>query len=227
MDDPGHTRNELPAHTLLTTTRSVRRRLDWHREVDPAAVERALSVALQAPNGSNDQLWHWIVVTDPQRRAALADCYRRAARPYLHHMEQQVQDDPARRRLWEVSCHLARHLHRAPVLVVPCLRADPEDFVQRFTAMGFDEPVEHVAHSVYYGSVWPSMWSLMLALHLEDLACAVTALHLGRESEAAGILALPEGVRQAGLLAVAHYRGEGFRPAPRRPLHDVLHHDTW
>ncbi|MEV5515304.1 nitroreductase family protein [Streptomyces flaveolus] len=203
----------------------MRRRLDWDRPVARDAVQRALEVALQAPNGSNDQLWHWIVVTDPDVRAALADCYRRAARPYLEAMREQAGDDPARKRVWESSRHLADHLHRAPLLVVPCMESGPGDFVQRFVALGFDEPAEHVAHSVYYGSVWPAMWSLMMALRLEDLACAVTVLHLDREEEAARVLALPPGVRQAGLLAVGHYHGRGFRRAPRRPLHQVLHHD--
>ncbi|MEV5643773.1 nitroreductase family protein [Streptomyces flaveolus] len=80
--------DSLSAHDVLTTTHSVRRRLDWDRPVARDAVQRALEVALQAPNGSNDQLWHWIVVTDPDVRAALADCYRRAARPYLEAMRE-------------------------------------------------------------------------------------------------------------------------------------------
>ncbi|MER7195830.1 hypothetical protein [Streptomyces flaveolus] len=40
---------------ILRTTRSVRRRLDIHRPVDLGLIHTALEVALQAPNGSNDQ----------------------------------------------------------------------------------------------------------------------------------------------------------------------------
>ncbi|MBV8951716.1 MAG: nitroreductase family protein, partial [Actinobacteria bacterium] len=50
---------------VLTTTRTVRRRLDVSRPVDRAVVERCIDLALQAPNGSNQQRWRWIVVDDP------------------------------------------------------------------------------------------------------------------------------------------------------------------
>ncbi|WP_306321578.1 MULTISPECIES: nitroreductase family protein [unclassified Streptomyces] len=222
------TPRSLPtAREMLTTTRSVRKRLDWDRAVDTASVERALDTALQAPNGSNNQLWQWILVTDPALRAALADCYREAAGPYLTAMREAADGDARRRRLWEASAHLADNLHRAPVLVVPCLAVGPEDFEARFTDLGFPDPVGHAAHSVYYGSIWPAIWSLMLALRLENLVSAVTTLHLGREADAARVLGLPDTVRQAGLLAVAHPTGHGFRPAPRRPAAEVTHHDTW
>ncbi|MFM8521928.1 MAG: nitroreductase family protein, partial [Acidimicrobiaceae bacterium] len=49
---------------LLSTTRSVRKRLDFDRPVERAVVEECLNLALQAPTGSNSQGWHWIVVED-------------------------------------------------------------------------------------------------------------------------------------------------------------------
>lgn len=58
-------REDLTAHELLTTTRTVRKRLDLERPVDLALVEAALTDALQAPSGSNAQGWHFVVVTDP------------------------------------------------------------------------------------------------------------------------------------------------------------------
>ncbi|MFI2644195.1 nitroreductase family protein [Streptomyces sp. NPDC018610] len=217
----------LSAEELLTTTRSVRRRLDLERPVDVRLVREALTMALQAPNGSNDQPWQWIVVTDPARRRRLAECYRRAAGPYLEAMAAQVAEDPERRGVWQASVHLAEHLHRVPVLVIPCLSTKPADFERRFADLGFPPPVGHVAHSVYYGSVWPAMWSLMLALRLCGLASAVTALHLAHAQEAAEVLQLPDHVTQAGLLAVAHPTGGSFRPAPRKDIDEVLHRDFW
>ena len=62
---------------LLTTTRSVRRRLDLERPVPVDVVREALEVALQAPTGSNAQTWHWIVVADPEKRRAIAALYAR------------------------------------------------------------------------------------------------------------------------------------------------------
>src|SRR5438093_12074969 len=62
---------------LLTTTRVVRRRLDLSRPVEPEVLERCIEIALQAPTGSNAQGWHFVVVTDADKRAALAGLYRR------------------------------------------------------------------------------------------------------------------------------------------------------
>ncbi|MGV9698689.1 nitroreductase family protein [Streptomyces sp. NPDC003470] len=217
----------LTGEELLTTTRSVRRRLDLERPVDVRLVHEALTMALQAPNGSNDQPWQWIVVTDPAQRFRLAECYRKAAGPYLEAMAAQAAEEPERRGVWQASAHLAEHLHRVPVLVVPCLSASPDDFEARFAELGLPPPAGHVAHSVYYGSVWPAMWSLMLALRLRGLAAAVTALHLAYAGEAAEVLRLPDGVTQAGLLAVGHPKGSSFRPAPRRAIGEVLHRDVW
>src|SRR5436309_4842368 len=68
---------------LLTTTRSVRKRLDLSRPVDPAVLERCIEIALQSPTGSNTQGWHFLVVTDAAKRAALADLYRKAFDGYV------------------------------------------------------------------------------------------------------------------------------------------------
>ena len=56
------------ADHLLTTTRSVRKRLDFSRPVDTAVLERCIAIALQAPTGSNQQGWHFVVVTDADKR---------------------------------------------------------------------------------------------------------------------------------------------------------------
>ena len=63
---------------LLTTTRSVRRRLDLDKAVEPEVIEECLRLALQAPTASNRQGWEWVFVTDPDLKAGLAELYRRA-----------------------------------------------------------------------------------------------------------------------------------------------------
>ncbi|MET7276187.1 nitroreductase family protein [Streptomyces flaveolus] len=212
---------------LLTTTRSVRRRLDTTRPVDIAIVRAALEVALQAPNGSNDQPWHWIVVTDPDIRRALADVYRAASQPYVASMRRRVEQGEVPAGVYRASTHLLEILADVPVLVVPCMTTGPEAYRAQFEELGYPQPVDHPAHSVYYGSIWPAIWSILLALRAHGLAGAVTALHLTRAEEAARVLRLPEGVTQAALLAVAHPTGTTFQPASRHPLDDVLHLDTW
>jgi nitroreductase len=212
---------------LLSTTRSVRRRLDTTRPVDLAAVRTALAAALKAPNGSNDQSWHWIVITDPDTRRSLADVYLAASQPYLASMRRRVERGEVPVGVYKASTHLVKILPDVPVLIVPCMAAGPEAHRAVFEEMGYPQPVDHPAHSVYYGSIWPAIWSTLLALRAQGLAGAVTALHLTHAEEAARILRLPEGVTQAALLAVAHPTGETFRPASRHPLDEVLHLDTW
>ena len=72
-------RLDLSPEELLTTTRTVRKRLDFDRPVDRATVEACLRLAFQAPNGSNQQTWGWVVVDDPDTRHAMGDIYRAAS----------------------------------------------------------------------------------------------------------------------------------------------------
>src|SRR5437879_12915032 len=114
------------ADLLLTTTRSVRKRLDLLRPVEPAVIERAIEVALQAPTGSNSQGWHFVVVTDAEKRAGLAALYRRA---FQASVSEQVPGRPQRPpadsrarqlpRILDSANYLAEHLHEVPYLVVP------------------------------------------------------------------------------------------------------------
>jgi nitroreductase len=57
---------------LLTTTRVVRKRLDLTRSVEPEILERCIEIAFQAPTASNAQGWHFILLSDPQKREKLA-----------------------------------------------------------------------------------------------------------------------------------------------------------
>ena len=67
---------------LLTTTRSIRKRLDLTRPVPPELIEECLTVAAQSPSGTNTQLWRFMVVTDPETRAGLAKLYKKGFELY-------------------------------------------------------------------------------------------------------------------------------------------------
>src|SRR5436190_21740542 len=67
---------DLSPDELLTTTRSVRKRLDFSRPVEPEVIKECLEIALQAPTGGNRQGWHFVVVTDAEKRRALGDIYQ-------------------------------------------------------------------------------------------------------------------------------------------------------
>jgi nitroreductase len=204
---------------LLTTTRTVRRRLDLTRPVPRELVRECLEIAIQAPSGSNRQDWHWIVITDPDVRAGVAAVYRRGWQAYQASgasAETLFGEDPERaavqRRVGDSAAYLAEHLAEVPVLVIPCLRA---------------ATLPEGNQAGLWGSLLPAVWSYMLAARARGLGTAWTTLHLAREREVAELLGLPEDVRQGALVPTAYYTGETFRPAPRRPLEEVLHLDRW
>ncbi|HVV07802.1 nitroreductase family protein [Amycolatopsis sp.] len=206
---------------LLSTTRTVRKRLDLTRPVPAELVERALTLALQAPTGSNSQGWHWIVVTDPGQRAKLAELYRRAFETYRDSgpsPEERYSGDAARaatqHRVQSSADYLSEHLHEVPVLVIAAI-----------TVPGGQFPPGNQAG--LWGSILPAVWSYMLAARTLGLGTAYTSLHLTYEKEAAEVLGLPDDVRQAALIPTAFHTGDTFRPAPRQPLSEVLHHDRW
>lgn len=205
---------------LLTTTRSVRKRLDFTRPVEPAVIERCIEIAIQAPSGSNRQPWHFVVVTDAAKRLALADLYRMAFDKYLR--GRGAAPDPrthapsaqTMRKVTSSAVYLAKHLHEVPVHIIPCIEGRVET----------EPPFAQASH---YGSILPATWSLMLALRARGLGSAWTTLHLPYEKEAARLLGIPDQITQAALLPVAYYTGDDFRPAERIPARVVTHWDGW
>jgi nitroreductase len=208
------------ADHLLTTTRSVRKRLDFAKPVDLAVVGRCLEIAFQAPTGSNAQGWHFVVVTDADKRRGVADLYRRAFELYANNpdLRPTFGDDDLRMkqlpRVVDSAMHLAEHMHEAPVLVIPCIE-------------GRVENAGTLAQASVYGSILPAAWSFMLALRTRGLATAWTTLHIMFEQDAAKILGLPEHVTQTALFPVAHYTGTDFKPAKRIPTAQLVHWNTW
>ena len=210
----------LTTDELLTTTRTVRRRLDLDRPVPMELVRECLEIALQAPSGSNRQGWHWLVLTDPAQRKAIGELYQRAVADYLrspHTAGALFADDPERsavqRRVGSSVEYLGERMKDVPVLVIPCLQVGR-------SAMDGNQ-------AGLWGSLLPAAWSYMLAARARGLGTAWTTLHLEYEQEAAEILGLPDSIRQGALIPTAYFTGETFTPAARQPLDEVLHLDRW
>lgn len=198
---------------LLATTRSVRKRLDLSRPVDPQIVVDCLRLAVQAPTASNTQNWRWMVVTDPATRAGLADLYRSVGLDYLRQQATTGLQGQSKR-VYDSAVYLAEHLHEVPVHVIPCL-------------VGRADGASNVGAASFYGSVIPAAWSFMLALRSRGLGSAWTTLHLQKEREAAALLGIPDDVTQVALLPVAHTVGTDFRPADRPPVEAITFWDEW
>ncbi|GAA1953790.1 nitroreductase family protein [Agromyces allii] len=197
---------------LLTTTRAVRKRLDLERPVPIELVKEALGVALQAPSGGNRQKWHWIVITDPERRRIVAEHYAASYRAYAS--QQPSAPSAERAKIISSSDYLADILAQVPVLIIGAIDTGETEL-----------PTGNQAG--LWGSVLPAAWNLALALRARGLGSAWTTLHLRYEREVAEALGIPSTVHQGVLLPVAYSMGVDFRPAPRGPLDDVVHINTW
>ncbi|MBK5224471.1 MAG: nitroreductase family protein [Acidimicrobiia bacterium] len=195
---------------LLTTTRAVRKRLDLTRPVPRELIAECLNLAIQAPTGGNTQRWRFVVVDDPEKKAALADMYRQGWKPYLESSkktrEQQGLDPETR--VSDSADYLADHLHEVPAMLVPCL-------LDRGEGAG------------YWGSIVPALWSFMLAARSRGLGTAYTTIHLFKENEAAELLGIPETVSQAALIPIGYYTGDDFKPAKRRPVEEITYWNGW
>jgi nitroreductase len=208
---------------LLSTTRSVRKRLDLDRPVEPALLRECIEVATQAPTGGNNQGWHFVVVTDQAKRTQLAEWYAPAFAAMYGSPDAIVgnlpQDDPdyveTTKRVIGSAQYLADHLAEVPVHVIPCIEGRTDNL-----------PVAWQA--AIWGSLLPAVWSYMLAARARGLGTCWTTLHLTEEKAAAELLGIPDHVMQGALIPVAHtLGGTDFKPGARRDLDRIIHTDGW
>lgn len=209
----GHPFDLAATDKLLTTTRSVRRRLDLARPVNREVVLDCIRIAQQAPTGGNLQGWRFVVVTDAGKRARLAEIYCEVAEANLRR-GRDAASEAQTRRVYESALYLTEILARVPVHVIPCLRGRP---VNNSNAMA----------AGFYASIIPAAWSFMLALRSRGLGSVWTTATLARETEVAQLLRIHEDVTQIGLIPVAYYTGTDFSPAVRPPPETITYWDEW
>jgi nitroreductase len=213
----------LSVEQVLTTTRAVRTRLDLKRSVEPDVIRRCLELALLAPSGSNKQSWHFLVVMDAERRAGIAEVYRKAFADYEAspmNSSRLFADDPARsaeqQKVFGSAAYLAENMHRVPCLLVPVVVGRAETMTNSHRQANF------------WAGIIPAMWSFMLAARERGLGSSLTTMHLRYENEVAAVLDIPMAeYTQAALIPVAYTIGTTFKPGPRQPLDEQLHLDRW
>ena len=194
---------------VLTTTRSVRKRLDTTREVDMSVVRECIDLAIQAPDGGNLGKYHFLVITDPEKRATIASYYKKSFDAYLG-----TQKENYAGRIYDSASHLAENFKDVPVHILTCTEG-------RVDTLG---PMMQAGR---YGSILPATWSLMLALRSRGIGAAWTTLHLAYEKEIADLLDIPHDVTQGALLPVAYYTGKDFKPGKRIPAEQRIYYDGW
>jgi len=208
------------ADKLLTTTRSVRKRLDLTRAVPSELIAECIDIALQAPTGTNAQNWAFVVVTDPDKRRAIADAYRAGGEAlsgsgYPPPLPAGDPREHVMPKVMESAMYLAGVLEQVPVHVIPCVQGRVENV-----------PMV-LAQASTYGGILPAAWSFMLAARARGLGTAWTTIHLLKEREISELLGIPAEWTQVALFPVAYYTGDDFRPAHRLPAEQMTHWDAW
>lgn len=208
---------ELDPDQLLSTTRAVRKRLDFSRPVPDELIRECVAMALQAPSGGNRVTMRFVVVRDEKTRLAVGEIYRqvfaayRESPSYSGNPTGDPERDRVQQRVARSADYLGDHMGDAPVLVVGC-----------------NEGQDREAALAGMSNILPGMWSFMLAARARGLGTAWTTLHRNREEEVAGILGIPyETVAQAVLTPVAYTTGTDFKPAARPAPDAVIHWDSW
>ncbi|HWX98459.1 MAG TPA: nitroreductase family protein [Mycobacterium sp.] len=209
----------LSVDEVLTTTRSVRKRLDFDKPVSREVLMECLELALQAPTGSNSQGWQWVFVEDAEKKKAIGDIYLANARVYLSSPSPDYPEGDTRGdrmgKVRDSATYLAEHMHDAPVLMIPCIFGR-EDML--------------LGGVSFWASLFPAVWSFCLALRSRGLGSCWTTLHLLDDGErrAAEVLGIPyDKYSQGGLFPIAYTKGTDFRPAKRLPAETLTHWDTW
>ncbi|GMU57545.1 MAG: oxidoreductase [Candidatus Xenobia bacterium] len=205
----------------LTTTRSVRKRLDLSRPVPRELVEECLEIAVQAPTASNRQPWTFIVLTEPEPRQAVAQAYRKGFQYYatevIPRLKPFPENDPRAlqaHRITESAVYLAERMHQVPVLVLFCIEGELDR-----------APLAEAAAD--WGTIAPAAWSFMVALHARGLGSTWTTVHLVYADEVARALAIPDHISQAALIPVAYAKGGDFRRAGRIPARQLTFWNRW
>lgn len=213
---------QLSAEELLTTTRAVRKRLDFSRPVPRELLEECVVLALQAPSGSNRWPVQFVIVTDEERRGALGEAYRdvyaayRDSRGYIGKVDKgDPAHDAQQQRTARSADHLAESFERAPAIVLACTRGRVDG-----------RPAAAAINLA--ASVHPAMWSFMLAARLRGLGTCWTGLLLHDEARTAAIVEIPhDEVTICAVSPVAYTIGADFRPALRPGPHEVIHWEVW
>jgi nitroreductase len=202
-------RLNLSVDDVLSTTRTVRKRLDVSKPVPRALIDECLELALQAPNGINQNSWRWIVVDDPVKVAMLGALYKSVVAQSSKALTAEVVGVPGEDKILESARSLLDKIERVPALLIPLVAGRPE---------GKSAPEQ----AALYGSIIQATWSFFLALRERGLGSAWLSAGTRREKQAAEILGIPmDRYTQIGWFPIAYTIGTTFKKAWRKPVSEV------
>lgn len=193
---------DLPLLEGIRTARAIRRLLP--DPVPPELIRKVCEAGTFAPSGGNRQPWQFIAVTETERRAWVAERYRKAFRAYIAPAQEAAKDPDfpeATRRNMKAALHLADHLHEAPVHL----------FIAGFTRGGREQAQ----------ALFPAVQNILLACRAVGLGASLTTVHRAFGKEIDEWLGLPEKQPTCALIPIGWPKGKFGRP-PRRPVDECL-----
>jgi nitroreductase len=233
---------DAPIMEVMATMRAMRR-----LKPDPVPdelLEQRVVAATWAPSGGNIQAYSFVVVTDRDQMARLAELWRVVCDFYLAsfatvtpgHMTQERYD-----RLKDALRFQSDHFHETPAVIVACyelsvwtsrLQRQWRQFVDSVRGLGarraatFAAGVPAFSSRSEAASVYPGVQNLLLAARALGLAATLTTWHLALEPEFKAVLDIPRSVKTFAVIPVGWPRGN-FGPVKRRPAGEVIHRDRW
>ena len=210
----------IDGNELITTTRGVRKRIDYDKPVSYEVLEECISDALQAPIGDGAWTPHFVVVLDAELKKQIGALYQKVNIPYIDGIESRALKaaDPSEhdrvRATHDTYRWQGENFGRIPAMVIVGMAGRYEKESQMIQASA-------------YGSIFPAAWSLMLALRMRGLGACWTTLHLGEADAASRLLKIPEDFTQGVLLPIGYFTGEKFKQASRPPASGQIHRDGW
>ena len=193
---------DVPLLEGIRTARAIRRLAP--DPVPPALIRKVCEAGTFAPSGGNRQPWSFVAVTEEERRAWIAERYRKAFHAYIAPALKAAEapDFPeAGRRNMRAALHLADHLHEAPVHL----------FVAGWKRRGEAQPQ----------ALFPCVQNVLLACRAVGLGASLTTVHLSFAEEIDRYLGLPPERPSCVLIPIGWPRGRHGRP-PRRSVDTCL-----
>jgi nitroreductase len=193
---------DVPLLEGIRTARAIRRlRPD---PVPRALIRKVCEAGTFAPSGGNRQPWTFIAVSEPERKAFVAERYRRAFGRYIGPVLEAAERPgfpAAKRRNVRAALHLSEHLHEAPVLL----------FVAGWLRRGQPQ----------IQALFPAVQNVLLACRAVGLGASLTTVHLAFAAEIDAYLGLPPDRPSCALIPIGWPRGRYGRP-PRRSVDHCL-----
>src|SRR5688572_3511813 len=190
------------------------------RRVEPDAIplavqQRILDAAIRAPSGGNAQMWRFMLVDDAKQKARLGPIYRACLSQLWETIYKPradaaaaVPDAPESRefvKMQRSASWLADHFESYPLFL--------------FAFSQFDTTGS---------SIFPAVWSAMLAARAEGVGSALTSVFMFRMAEVLEVLEVPkdQGWNFNGCVSFGVPTGK-WGVAPRTPVHQVSFRNRW